>query len=222
MSYLYRHSTSASTARTHSTAKKRWLAVTAKIGTDPRMPDEWHHRTDKLRTTTITWEVGCIVVFVASALQQQKPLAPCTISTYLSGVRKYLENEGVDTRLMNKSPYMRNTKQGLSQYYRAYSNRITGDRERLPVTAKMIRNYYAPHAANPTIAQRAVYIAMLIGVTDVARESEYLQTPNVTHVLTTSRVVFETDDGKVIPAHQCINTPVYEWPQRHCTLKQEE
>lgn len=149
-------------------------------------------------------------------------LAPCTISTYLSGVRKYLENEGVDTRLMNKSPYMRNTKQGLAQYYRAYSNRITGDRERLPVTAKMIRNYYAPHAANPTIAQRAVYIAMLIGVTDVARESEYLQTPNVTHVLTTSRVVFETDDGKVIPAHQCINTPVYEGPQRHCTLKQEE
>ena len=97
VSYLYRHSTSASTARTHSTAEKRWLAVTAKIGTDPRMPDEWHHRTDKLRTTTITWEVGCIVVFVASALQQQKPLAPCTISTYLSGVRKYLENEGVDT-----------------------------------------------------------------------------------------------------------------------------
>ena len=61
MSYLYRHSTSASTARTHSTAEKQWLAVTAKIGTDPRMPDEWHHRTDKLRTTTITWEVGCIV-----------------------------------------------------------------------------------------------------------------------------------------------------------------
>ena len=57
VSYLYRHSTSASTARTYSTAEKRWFAVTAKIGTDPRMqivPDEWHHRTDELRTTTIT------------------------------------------------------------------------------------------------------------------------------------------------------------------------
>ena len=90
------------------------------MGTDPRMqmvPDEWHHRTDELRTTTITWEEACIVIFVASALQQQKPLAPRTISTYLSGVRKYLENEGVDTRFMNKSQYIRNTKQGLAQYY---------------------------------------------------------------------------------------------------------
>ena len=41
---------------------------------------------------------------------------------------------------MNKSQYIRNTKQGLAQYYRAYSNRTTGDRERLPV---MTRNYYA-------------------------------------------------------------------------------
>ena len=43
---------------------------------------------------------------VTSALQQQKPLAPRTISTYLSGVRKYLENVGVDTRFMNKSQYI--------------------------------------------------------------------------------------------------------------------
>jgi hypothetical protein len=141
------------------------------------VPDEWHHRTDELRTTTITWEEACIVIFVASALQQQKSLAPRTISTHLSGVRKYLENEGVDTRFMNKSQFIRNTKQGLAQYYRAYTNQATGDRERMPVTADMIRQYYAPQAANPTIAQQAVYTAMLIGFTAVARVSEYLQTP---------------------------------------------
>ena len=208
--YLYRHSTSASTARTYSTAEKRWFAVTDRIGTDPRMqtvPDEWHHRTDDLRTTTITWEEACIVIFVASALQQTKPLAPRTISTYLSGVRKYLENEGVDTRFMNKSQYIRNTKQGLAQYYRAYTNQTTGDRERMPVTADMIRHYYAPHAANPTIAQQAVHTAMLIGFTAVARVSEYLQTPHATHLLTTDRVVFETDDGKLIPAYQVYKHP---------------
>jgi hypothetical protein len=140
VSYLFRHSTSASTARSYSTAEKRWFTVTDKIGTDPRMqtvPDEWHHRTDERRTTTITW---CIVIFVASALQQQKPLAPRTISTYLSGVRKYLKNEGVDTRFMNKSHDIRNTKQGLAQYYRAYTNQTDGDRERMPVTADMIRH----------------------------------------------------------------------------------
>jgi site-specific recombinase XerD len=171
------------------------------------VPDEWHHRTDELRTTTITWEEACIVIFVASALQQTKPLAPRTISTYLSGVRKYLENEGVDTRFMNKSQYIRNTKQGLAQYYRAYTNRTTGDRERVPVTADMIRHYYATHAGNPTIAQQAVYTAMLIGFTAVARVSEYLQTPYATHLLTTDRVVFETDTGKLIPAYQVYKHP---------------
>jgi hypothetical protein len=103
---------------------------------------------------------------------------------------------------MNKSQYMRNTQQGLAQYYRAYTNQTTGDRERLPVTADMIRKYYVPHAANPTIAKQAVYTAMLIGFTAVARVSDYLQTPNATHLLTTDRVVFKTDDGKLIPTHQ--------------------
>ena len=56
------------------------------------------------------------MVLVASALQQPKPLAPRTISTYLSGVQKYMENEGVDTRFMNKSQYIHNIKQGIAQY----------------------------------------------------------------------------------------------------------
>ena len=70
---------------------------------------------------------------------------------------------------MNKSQYIRNTKQGLAQYYRAYTNQTTGDREKMSVTADI----YAPHAANRTIAQQAVYTAMLIGFTAVARVSEY-------------------------------------------------
>ena len=48
---------------------------------------------------------------------------------------------------------------------------------------------------------------MLIGFTAVARVSEYLQTPHATHLLTTDRVVFETDDGKLIPAYQVYKHP---------------
>ena len=118
------------------------------------LPDKWHHRTDELRHTTITWEEACIVVFVASALQQQKSLAPRTISPYLSGVPKYLENEGDDTRFMNKSQYMRNTKQGLSQYYRAHTtNQTTGDRERMPVTAEVLRPACSQSHYCPTSSQ---------------------------------------------------------------------
>ena len=75
----------------------------------------------------------------------------------------------------------------------------------MPVTADMISKYHA--------RTQAVHAAMLIGFTAVARVLEYLQTPNATHLLTIDRVVFETDDGKLIPAHQGTNTPVYTWPQ---------
>ena len=71
----------------------------------------------------------------------------------------------------------------------------------------MISKYYAPHAANPTTAQRAVNAAMLIGFTAVARVLEYIQTPNATHLLTPDHVVFETNDGKFIPAHQVYRHP---------------
>jgi hypothetical protein len=77
----------------------------------------------------------------------------------------------------------------------------------MPVTADMIRHYYAPHAANPTIAQQAIHTAMLIGFTAVARVSEYLRTPHATHLLTTDRIVFETDDRKLIPAYQVYKHP---------------
>lgn len=213
--YLYRHSTSDSTARTYSTAERRWFAVTAKIGTDPHMyivPQEWHKRTDDLRHTTITWEEACIVVFIASAIQQKRPLAPRTVGTYLSGVKKYLQNEGVDTRFMDQSQYIRNTKQGLAQYYRAHVNQTSGDRERIPITSDMIRRFYAQHGAKPTIAQMAVHAAMLIGFTAVARVSEYLLKGTGKHLLTSDRVVFETKAGRRIPAYEA-----HMWPDADVT-----
>jgi hypothetical protein len=46
--------------------------------------------------------------------------------------------------------------------------------------------------------------------------SEYLQTPNATHLLITDCVVFETDDGKLIPAYQ-----VYKHPARSDTANKK-
>jgi hypothetical protein len=103
---------------------------------------------------------------------------------------------------MKKSQYIRNTRQGLAQYYRARTNQTTGDRERMPVITDMISRYYATHAVNPTIAQRTVNAAMLIGFTTVARVSECVQTPNTTHLLTSKRLVLETNDGKFLPVYQ--------------------
>ena len=130
-----------------------------------------------------------------------RALAPRTASSYLSAVKKYLENEGVDTKFFKYSQYIRNTKQGLTLVYRVQTNRTSLDAVRLPVTADMIILYYkvmAPY--QPTLQQRALFVAQLTGFTMVARVSEYLYTSKSEHWLTTDRVQFDMPDGTTIPA----------------------
>ena len=139
-----------------------------------------------------------------------RALAPRTASSYLSAVKKYLENEGVDTKFFKHSQYIRNTKQGLTLAYRVQTNRTSLDAARLPITADMIILYYkvtAPH--RPTLQQRALFVAQLTGFTMVARVSEYLYTSKSEHWLTTDRVLFEMQDGTTIPAqhaHKHVST----------------
>jgi hypothetical protein len=130
-----------------------------------------------------------------------RALAPRTVSSYLSAVKKYLENEGVDTKFFKHSQYIRNTKQGLTLAYRVETNRTSLDAARLPITADMIILYYkitAPH--QPTIQQRALFVTQLTGFTMVARVPEYLYTSKSEHWLTTDRVQFEMPDGTTVPA----------------------
>ncbi len=125
-----------------------------------------------------------------------RALAQRTVSSYLSAVKKYLENEGVDTKFFKHSQYIRNTKQGLTLAYRVETNRTSLDAARLPITADMIILHYkitAPH--QPTLQQRALFVAQLTGFTMVARVSEYLYTSKREHWLTTDRVQFEMLDG---------------------------
>jgi hypothetical protein len=67
-----------------------------------------------------------------------RALAPRTVSSYLSAVKEYLENEGVDTKFFKHSQYIRNTKQGLTLAYRVETNKTSLDAARLPITADMI------------------------------------------------------------------------------------
>lgn len=203
---ILRNSVRPRTGRTYSTAARRWFTVAEKIGTNPTMtviPDAWNHRHDDLADSSITWPEACMVVYLVTSTQPGYELTPQSASVYLSGVRKFLEWEGVDTKFMDNSQYLRNTKQGLAQHYRLTANTTTGDRERIPVTVDMITTYHrATSNGRPDLPQQAVYTAMLIGYTMVARVSEYLETPDDTsHLLTTERIMFETLQGATIPAH---------------------
>jgi hypothetical protein len=169
---------------------------------------EWEQRQDLFRETTITWPEACIVILLVSFSEPDKMVAPRTASSYVSAIRKFLQNNGVDTKFMDRSQYIQNTKAGLAQLYRIQTNRTDADRERLALTIDMIQVYYA-HVGGPgpTLPQQAVYTAAVLGFTIVARVSEYLETEDSTHLLTSDAITFELPNGRVIPAHTAHGYP---------------
>ena len=143
-----------------------------------------------------------MVMLLASFTEEGQAISPRTAGVYMSGVRKYLQNNGVDTKFMDTSQYIRNTKAGLAQLYRVQLNRTAADSERLPITIDMIRGYYAEFRRTDTpTPQLAVYAAAVLGFTIIARVSEYLETGTSEHTLRTEDVVFKMRSGTVIPAH---------------------
>ena len=200
-----------STAKTYGTGERRWLKVALEIGTDPCMriiPREWHEREDLFQGTTLTWPEACIVILLVSFAEPGQVVAPRTAGVYVSAVKKFLQNNGVDTQFMVQSQYIRNTKAGLAQLHRIQTNRTDADRERIAITNDMIRVYYIHVAgAHPTLKQQAVYTASMLGFTIVARVSEYLQTDTSDHLLTAAEITFELSDGRIVPSQHAHKYP---------------
>ena len=61
-------------------------------------------------TTRMTWPEACMTVLLTS-FTVGRALGPRTAASYLSAVKKYFENQGVDTTFFKHSQYIRNTKQ---------------------------------------------------------------------------------------------------------------
>ena len=172
------------------------------------IPMEWEERADLFRDSTLTWPEACIIILLVSFTEPGQTIAPRTAGVYVSAVKKFLQNNGVDTKFMDNSQYIRNTKAGLAQLYRIKTNRTDADRERISITSDMIRIYYVVDGgANPTLSQMAVYTAAMLGFTIVARVSEYLETDTSAHMLTSAEIVLELPDGRMVPSHKAHQSP---------------
>ena len=111
------------------------------IGTDPLMqmiPKEWEIRRDPFKLSTLTWHESCMLAFLASCRDPKKAVILSTAFANLSAVRKFLEDNGIDTVFFENSQYIRNTKAGMINAYRAELNRDEGDPSSLAITVDMI------------------------------------------------------------------------------------
>ena len=118
---MYRSSVEKSTKRTYKTAKRRWMALTKRIRTDPFMrlkSPVWLAGDLSFANTTVTWEETCILAFLESTRHKPNKLPPATAFNYLSAVRKFLQNGGVSTEFIDNSQYIRNTKAAMKIAYR--------------------------------------------------------------------------------------------------------
>ena len=165
-----------------------------------RVLPEWQNRADRFQHSTMTWPEACMAVLL-TFFTVGNTLAPRTVSSYLSAVKKYLEDQATDIRFFNNSQYIRNTKQGLTLAYRMRTNRTTFDETRLPITADMILLYHkVTFNDTPTPQQRALFVAQLTEFTMVARVFECLYTTKSTHWLSTERVQFKMPNGAIVSA----------------------
>ena len=105
-------------------------------------------------------------------------VTPQTAFLYLSAIRKFLENNGVDVKFFERSQYIANTKVGMVNTYRAEMNRDVKDPERLQVSIDMIVGYdrHLRATRDYGLMQLAVHTAQLFGYSTLSRVSEYLET----------------------------------------------
>lgn len=199
--------------KSYSTGQIRWFAVAEKIGTDPLMrmiPKEWEIRVDCFKLSTLTWYESCMLAFLASCRDPEKAVIPNTAFAYLSAVRKFLEENGIDTKFFESSQYIRNTKMGMVNAYRVESNSDARDSERLAITIDTIVGFDA-HTREQLgskygLAQLAVHTAQILGYTTLSRVSEYLQTPGeAEHLLLAESIMFETHSKQLIPSTEIDN-----------------
>lgn len=176
------------------------------IGTDPLMriiPSSWMSRTDKFRLSTLSWPESCMLAFLASCRDFGQVVTPQTAFLYLSAVRKFLENNGVDVKFFDGSQYIKNTKSGMVHTYRAEMNKDVKDPERLQISIDMIIGHdaYLRRSADYGLVQLAVHTAQLLGYSTLSRVSEYLLIPGAAeHLLVSESVFFEIQSGDLVPS----------------------
>ena len=204
---LYKTSVSATTQVTYSTGEKLWITVTEAIGTDPYMRQKnaaWLAGRMIFSRTSITWEETCVLAFLAATREPQRALTPKAAFNYLSAARKFLQNGGVDTKFLENSQYIRNTKASMRIAYRLQTGVTDKDTLRLPVSVDMIIGHHnaVKQGKTYTIVDLAVYTAEILAYTTLSRVSEYLYTgAKSAHTLLSDDVMFELSDGQILPAH---------------------
>ena len=181
------HSVQAQTRDQYSVPWNHWQSWAAEFGTDRFLrikPPCWTPAV--AAEFSFGFAVAAMVSFVAY-LFGDLGLKPCTVSSYVSGVKFMLQMSGVDTRVVDTDPTFRRLKTGCCIAYR--STHPEYDDKTMPFTIEMI--VAAQRYTDQTSVEGYMAVsAMKIAYCCLLRKSEYLLQSKTKHHLKGRCVMF--------------------------------
>ena len=174
------NSVQASTRDQYSVPWNHWLLWASEFGTDRFLrviPTFWSLAVAAEYSFGFT--VAAMLSFVAYLFGDLK-LKPCTVTSYISGVKFVLQMSGIDTRFVDDDPTYRRVTSGCCLAYR--STHPEYDDKTMPFTVEMI--LAAQKFSDQTSIEGYMTVsAMKMAYCCLMRRSEYLLLPKTNHHL---------------------------------------
>jgi len=205
-----------SSRHTYSTGIRRWLQFVDFVGTNGSLsviPPEWHAANRMKNAIPRPWREDCVTTFLTWLRCDPRSVTPKTAFGYLSAVRFFLINSGVDVSFLN-STFVRSTKLGMMNVWRLQPGNTVADRRALPLSVDMILGTRASFPVPLGLQDLTTFTAMIFGYSTASRVSEYLpKSRNVwTHAILADFVLFsvvsENNGSRLVPSSSLSKTPL--------------
>jgi len=209
------NSVAASSRQTYSTGIRRWLEFVSSLGTTStlsRIPPEWHAANRSKIAIPRPWREDCVTIFLTWLRCDPRSVTPKTAFNYLSAVRFFLINAGIDVSFLS-STFVRSTKLGMVNLWRLQPGNTVAARRALPLSIDMILATRDAFRRPLSLQDLSTFTAMIFAFSTASRVSEYLpKSRNVwTHAILSDYVLFSiTKSGgtQLLPAHCISHTPL--------------
>lgn len=197
-------SVAVSTYKNYGTGIRRWQEFVNLIGSDPflsKVPPEWQLTNSMPGAIPRPWKEDCITIFLAWMRCEPRPVAPKTAFGYLSAVRFFLLNSGIDVGFL-QSNFIRSAKLGMMNAWRLIPGNSEAERRAVPISVDMIMGTKAAFKKPLSLKDLTTYSAMVFGYNTASRCSEYLPASNNvwTHAILSDYVLFliERHNGRSV------------------------
>ena len=208
-----------SSRTTYMSGIRRWISFTASLGADPRLthpPAEWS--TLQLSDSSLfsrPWNESCVTLFLVSLCDGDAGVIPGTAFSYLSAVRFFLLNSGVDVSFLS-SPFIQSTKSGLVHVWRARPDTSVASRRCQPISLDLLLRIRSLLGSSLSPTDALFYSAIIFAFATASRVSEYLPLSrhSWSHAVLSDDVSFAIPNPSapdsppiLIPSHSCRRIP---------------